>query len=378
MQKIRPRKEGSTLAGRSLESLPGTGGECQLQPLPRRLRFIAEESTNSFVHRLAETNGLNPRELLAMLGEGDALVPEPEFSEVHLNVAAGGRLAALAGCTTDVLAHVLPTLRAHPLPDPDGAPPRWDVPNPWEPVDDCLVRVCDLCALAKRAHRDAYAVSAADWRVCARHRRWMDNLREDGVTCIPLTAVPEVLAAQRERVRLERRLGAGGRIAFADAFHIAVFWWNQAAQVPRAWAERHQQLGLEEGSDRRVAALVAYPEVVQLAGALAARERRRLRGSWSRAQETDWLRGVQALFASWELRGSVPMEPVLQWAALHSGRARLSGPKPVRGRYRRLGASGPHPQEAGAAALETLTCLPWRLGDIPETPAQLWSVSSRV
>ncbi|TCR15943.1 TniQ protein [Streptomyces sp. BK205] len=349
-----------------------------MQPLPRRLRFIAEESTNSFVHRLAETNGLNPRELLAMLGEGDALVPEPEFSEVHLNVAAGGRLAALAGCTTDVLAHVLPTLRAHPLPDPDGAPPRWDVPNPWEPVDDCLVRVCDLCALAKRAHRDAYAVSAADWRVCARHRRWMDNLREDGVTCIPLTAVPEVLAAQRERVRLERRLGAGGRIAFADAFHIAVFWWNQAAQVPRAWAERHQQLGLEEGSDRRVAALVAYPEVVQLAGALAARERRRLRGSWSRAQETDWLRGVQALFASWELRGSVPMEPVLQWAALHSGRARLSGPKPVRGRYRRLGASGPHPQEAGAAALETLTCLPWRLGDIPETPAQLWSVSSRV
>ncbi|WP_031034754.1 TniQ family protein, partial [Streptomyces sp. NRRL WC-3725] len=107
----------------------------------RRLRFIAEESTNSFVHRLAETNGLDPRELLSMLGASDAVVPEPEFSEVHLNVAARGRLAALAGCRTDVLEHVLPTLRAHPVPDPDGAPARWDVPNPWEPAGDCLVRV---------------------------------------------------------------------------------------------------------------------------------------------------------------------------------------------------------------------------------------------
>ncbi|MEY2244838.1 hypothetical protein AB8A21_18310 [Streptomyces sp. BF23-18] len=232
--------------------------------------------------------------------------------------------------------------------------------------------------LAKQARRDAYAVSAADWRVCARHRRWTDNLREDGVTCIPLAAVPEVLAAHRERVRLERRLGAGGRIAFADAFHIAVFWWNQDAQVPRAWAVRHQQLGLKKGSDRRVAALVAYPEVVQLAGVLAARERRRLRGSWSRAQDTDWLRDVQRLFYSWELRGSFPMEPVLQWAARHSGQAGLSGPKPARGRYRRLCVSGPHPQVAGTAALEVLTCLPWRLGETEEAPAHLWSVSSRV
>ncbi|MHB6903990.1 TniQ family protein [Streptomyces sp. DB-54] len=349
-----------------------------VQPLPRRLRFIAEESTNSFVHRLAETNGLDPRELLSMVGAGDPPVPEPEFSEVHLNVAARNRLAALAGCRTEVLEYVLPTLRVHPLPDPAGAPPRWDAPNPWEPVDDCLVRVCDLCALAKRARRDAYAVSAAGWRVCARHRRWTDNLREDGVTCIPLTSVPEVLAAHGERVRLERRLGAGGRIAFADAFHIAAFWWNQAIQVPQAWTVRHQQLGLKKGSDRRVAALVAYPEVVRLAGALAARERRRLRGSLSRAQDANWLRGVQSLFSSWGLRGSFPMEPVLQWAARHSGQASRSGPGPARGRYRRLGASGPHPQVLPAAALEALTCLPWRLGETEEAPAHLWSVSSRV
>lgn len=366
------------MTARSLESLRDGNGVSGVQPLPRRLRFIAEESTNSFVHRLAETNGLDPRELLSMLGAGDSPLPEPEFSEVHLNSAAHNRLAALAGCCTDVLEYVLPTLRAHPLPDPAGAPPRWDVPNPWEPADDCLVRVCDLCALAKRARRDAYAVSAANWRVCGRHRRWTDNLREDGVTCIPLAPVPEVLEAHRERERLERRLGAGGRIAFADAFHIAVFWWNQDAQVPRAWAVRHQQLDLKKGSDRRVAALVAYPEIVQLAGVLAARERRRLRGSWSHAQDTDWLRGVQGLFSSWGLRGSFPMEPVLQWAALHSGRAVMSGPGPARGRYRRLGTSGPHPQVPGAAALEALTCLPWRLGEIEEEPAHRWSVSSRV
>ncbi|MEU2955932.1 TniQ family protein [Streptomyces xanthochromogenes] len=369
---------GSALAGRSLESLRGGNGESEMQPLPRRLRFIAEESTNSFVHRLAETNGLSPRELLSMLGAGDAFLPEPEFSEVHLNEAARGRLAALAGCRTDVLEHVLPTLRAHPLRDLEGAPPRWDVPNPWEPADTCLVRVCDQCALAKGARRDAYAVSAASWRVCARHRRWTDNLREDGVTRIPLTPVPEVFAAHQERVRLERRLGVGGRIAFADAFHIAVFWWNQDAQVPQAWALRHQQLGLKVGSARRVAALVAYPEVVQLAGVLAARERRRLRGSWSRAQDTDWLRGVQALFSSWELRGSFPMEPVLQWAALHSGRPGRSGPVPARGRYRRLGTSGPHSQELPVTTLEAVTCLPWRLGEMEEAPSRLWSVSSRV
>ncbi|OIJ63254.1 TniQ family protein [Streptomyces mangrovisoli] len=343
------------------------------------MRFIAQESTNSFVHRLAETNGLDPRDLLSMAGAGDCLLPEPQFSEVHLNAAAHGRLAALAGCRTDVLEHVLPTLRAHPLPDPAGASARWDVPNPWEPADDCLVRVCDLCALAKRSRRDAYAVSAADWRVCVRHRRWTDNLREDGVTCIPLAPVPEVLEAHRERTRLERRLGAGGRIAFADAFHIAAFWWNHHAQVPRAWPARHLKLGLGKGSDRRVAALVAYPEVVRLAGVLAARERRRLRGSLSQDQDVDWLRGVQRLFASWGLRGTFPMEPVLQWAALHSGRARPSGPRPARGRYRRLEASGPHHSQVPAgAALAATTCLPWRLGEDGETPAHVWSVQSRV
>ncbi|MFJ3421918.1 TniQ family protein [Streptomyces sp. NPDC086082] len=349
-----------------------------MQPLPRRVRFLAEESTNSFVHRLAETNGLGPQDLLSMLGAGDAPVPEPQFSEVHLNAAAHGRLAALAGCRTGVLEYVLPTLRRHPLPDPDGAPPRWDVPNPWEPAEDCLVRVCDLCALAKGARREAYAVSAASWRVCGRHRRWTDNLREDGVTCIPLAAVPEVFAAHGERVRLERRLGAGGRIAFADAFHIAVFWWNQDAQVPRTWAVRHGQLGLERGSGRRVAALVAYPEVVRLAGVLAARERRRLRGGSSRAQDADWLRGVQSVFSSWGLRGSFPMEPVLQWTARHSGPAGLPGPRPARGRHRRLGASGPHPQVLPGPALEAVTCLPWRLGEREEAPVHLWSVSSRV
>ncbi|MCQ9178643.1 TniQ family protein [Streptomyces sp. IBSBF 2953] len=366
------------MAARSWGSLNDGDGASGLQQLPRQLRFIAEESTNSFVHRLAETNGLDPRELLSMLGAGDSPVPEPQFSEVHLNVASHHRLAVLSGCHADVLEHVLPTLRVHPLPDPASAPPRWDAPNLWEPADDCLVRVCDLCALAKGARRDAYAVSAASWRVCARHRRWTDNLQEDGVTCIPLTFVPEVLEAHRERVRLERRLGAGGRIAFADAFHIAVFWWNQDAQVPQAWAERHEQLGLERGSDRRVAALVAYPEVVRLADALAARERRRLRGSWSRAQDVDWLRGVQSLFSSWGLWGSVPMEPVLQWAARHSGQAAQPGPGPARGRHRRLGASGPHPQILPAAALEAITCLPWRLGEMEEAPAHLWSVSSRV
>ncbi|MEU0786823.1 TniQ family protein [Streptomyces sp. NPDC006173] len=363
------------LAVRSAGSFQAVEGVGEVQPLPRRVRFIAEESTNSFVCRLAETNGLGTRELLSMVGAGTASVPEPQFSEVHLNVAAQGRLAVLAGCSTDVLEHVLPTLRGHPLSDLSGAPPRWDVPNPWEPAEDCLVRVCDLCGLAKQARREAYAVSAADWRVCVRHRRWTDNLREDGVACISLTPVPEVVEAHGERVRFERRLGAGGRVAFADAFHIAAFWWNQGAQVPRTWAARHQQLGLERGSDRRVAALVAYPEVVQLAGLLAARERRRLRGSLSRAQDADWLRGVQSRFSEWGLRGSFPMEPVLQWAARHSGRAGR-GQRPSRGRYRRLGTSDPHGETPGAA-LAAVTCLPWRLGEIAEAPAQQWIVNSR-
>ncbi|MET8014849.1 hypothetical protein [Streptomyces sp. NPDC005336] len=47
-----------------------------------------------------------------------------------------------------------------------------------------------------------------------------------GVSGYLVGRVPEVVDAHRLRLLLERRLGAGGRAMFADAYAITSCWWN--------------------------------------------------------------------------------------------------------------------------------------------------------
>ncbi|MCZ4120252.1 TniQ family protein [Streptomyces sp. H39-S7] len=349
---------------------------------PRRVRLIAQESTGSFVSRLAAAHGMSCGELLDVVGAGTVAM-EPQFTELYLNAAALERLADVSGHSRDVLQHTLPSLGAHRLLPDDGGP-RWTWPQ-WQARGVFLVRACELCTASLRMPHEVYLVSTTRWRVCARHGRWLDNLREGGKTWLCLRAVPEVMEAHRGRMLLERRLGGGGRVLFADALHIAALWWNLPHLSPPVWGQRQARLQAGGGGDLRAAALVAYPEVADLARALAARERRRMRGSWTDADDDGWLNSLRGRLEDWQMPSSHAVLPLSQWAAQHSaptgGRApgsdlEQANRRPSRGRYRRLPATYPHGAPVTDAHLEELTCMPWRFGEDPPEldPAFLWSM----
>ncbi|MGC5008824.1 hypothetical protein [Streptomyces sp. DT203] len=302
-----------------------------------------------------------------------------QSTEVYLNASALERLATLSGSSVSVLQRALPHLQGHHLLD-DGPGPRWQWPQ-WRPRAPLfLVRACDLCAEARRRPSEVYLVSVTRWRVCVRHRRWLDNLREAGSTWLSLAELPEVVQAHRQRLVLERRLGAGGRALFADALHLAAFWWNVRALSPPVWAARRGKLPGLVGSDLRIAPLVSYPETVHLAGLLAARERGRMRGTWSADADRAWLGQTGGLLEEW----GMPALPALLvfglWMQHHSGPPLPLGKAgPAQGRWRRLPASLPHTAAPAERHLEELSCLPWRFGDEPQMPdaTQVWSVSGQ-
>lgn len=302
-----------------------------------------------------------------------------QSTEVYLNPAALERLAVLSGYSVQVLQRAVPHLRSHHL-LPGGPEPVWQWPQ-WQLRDPLfLVRACDLCAVARGRPSDVYLVSVTRWRVCVRHRRWLDNLREAGTTWLALDGLPEVVAAHRQRVLLERRLGSGGRALFADALHIAAAWWNVPAIAPPVWAARRRLLAEPVGSDLRIAPLACYPEVVQLAFLLAVRERRRMRGTWGSGPETAWLEKVAAKMEDWRMPVAAGMHLFGAWVQRHSTPLPASGARrPAQGRWRPLPTPMPHAPGPPDALLENLTCLPWRFGDEPPQPdiTQTWSVAGQ-
>jgi len=319
---------------------------------------------------------MSPDELLGMAGQGVKAMP-PQYTEVYLNPAALSRLAVMTGRTKEVLQRALPSLRDHHLLE-EGPGPVWKWPQ-WEAKGVYLVRACELCAASKRMPTNVYLVSVTRWRVCARHGRWLDNLREAGVSWLSLRPVPEVVAAHRRRVMLERRLGGGGRVLFADALHVAALWWNIPSLASPAWAERGRRLRRRQpvGGDLRVAPLVCYPEVVHLAQAMAVRERRRMRGTWNHEADREWLKDIGHTVQRWGMPVLPALAPVAAWMHHHSGPPLAAGAqRPVKGRSRRLPTPLPHDRSHADAHLEELTCLPWQFGDEPEWPdeTQAWTV----
>ncbi|MEU0956135.1 TniQ family protein [Streptomyces niveus] len=347
-------------------------------PLPRQVRLIADESTGSFVTRLGALNNLPVSDLMERIGDGGRPMPV-QSTEVYLNPRALGRLAAVSGHGADLLQRALPHLQDRHLLD-DSPGPVWQWPQ-WQPRGPLfLVRACDLCAEARRRPSEVYLVSVTRWRVCARHLRWLDNLREAGTTWLSLAGLPEVVHAHRRRETMERRLGAGGRALFADALHLAAFWWNIPSLSPPVWAERREMLPGPVGGDLRIAPLVCYPETVHVAWMLAVRERRRMRGTWSAEADREWLDQMGTLLDDWGMPALSALLPVGLWRQHHSGPPLVTREqRPGQGRWRRLPAPLPHTVPDAGAHLEQLTCLPWRFGDEPPAPdaTQVWSVAGR-
>ncbi|GAA0439840.1 hypothetical protein [Streptomyces luteireticuli] len=357
------------------------------QRLALSVRFIGGESTGSYTRRLADLNGIPDQEFWLMFGtplRKGGVVGDPLCSDGYLNRAALERLAVMSHRTIAELQFALPNLREHRLLEADG-PPVWNWP--WD-TDGCfLVRVCELCARAKGTSPEAYLAGDATWQVCARHGRWLDNRREPGTAAISLTALPEVVAAHRLRLQMERRLGAGGRAAFADAYAITSCWWNIPHLNVPAWQARRRALGRAGQDELRVAPLVFYPEAVCLAQVLAARERRRLRHSLTHGEDHAWREQVGQLLDTWGIPVAEALDLVAIWALRHPllpqphHTRRTTAPWPARGRWRRLPPATPHTGQMTETTLGERSCLPWKLGELittGPTPAPGgWSLRGR-
>ncbi|MFC1421285.1 hypothetical protein [Streptacidiphilus cavernicola] len=355
------------------------------------VELIGGESTGSYARRLADLNGMQDEEFWAMFGaparKGGA-PSDPRYSDGYLNAAALERLAFMSGRPAAQLQFVLPNLRPGRLLAVDGGP-VWDWP--WDTPGCFLVRVCEVCALLKKTSLDAYLAADAPWQVCARHGRWLDNRREPGTAAIALAGLPEVVHAHRQRMRLERRLGPGGRAAFADAYAITSCWWNIPALNSPLWQTRRRALGRAGHDELRVAPLVFYPEAVHLAHALAARERRRQRYTLTHEGDLAWQAGVAALLDTWGIPADPALDPVGIWRDRHpllplprgaTARRRAQQARPAGGHHRRLPLAEPHTQETLDAPLGDRSCLPWKLGDLITTELRPapggWSLGGRV
>jgi hypothetical protein len=179
------------------------------------------------------------------------------------------------------------------------------------------------------------------------------------------------------RLQLERRLGAGGRAMFADAYAITSCWWNIPALNAPVWQARRRALGHARHDELRVAPLVFYPEAVRLAQALTARERRRLRRTLPPDEDHAWLERVALLLEEWGIPAE-GLDLVGIWASRHpllprprrNRRAGAAAQRPARGRHRRLPLHAPHTAQSLQTTLDQRSCLPWRLGQMITTEVE--------
>ncbi|MFJ7241746.1 hypothetical protein ACIQWB_32085 [Streptomyces olivaceus] len=334
------------------------------------MRLIGGESTGSYARRLAEANHIPLHEFWSMFGaplRPGALPSDPRYSDGYLNAAALERLAVMAGRKVGELQCALPNVRPERLLD-GGRGPVWDWP--WDTSGCFLVRVCEMCALIKDTAQNAYLAADATWQVCARHGRWLDNRREPDAAALRLAALPEVVEAHQKRLLFERRLGAGGRVLFADAYAITSCWWNLPSLNARVWHRRRRAVGRAGEDELRVAPLVFYPEAVRLAGLLAARERQRLRRTLTAESQAAWVERVTGLLEAWDIRLPEGLMMIAIWARRHppldeprSGE-RADASRPARGRRRPLPLSAGHAPHALDATLGERSCLPFRLGEM--------------
>jgi hypothetical protein len=201
--------------------------------------------------------------------------------EVRLGAAALEELAVLAGRSVDQVRRALPTARRAA----GGSPVRIVV---W-PAGQGVVQQCAICSQVRRDARPAWLVAVQEFDVCTRHGRWLGCAGSRSQ--LSLAELPEVVVAHERRRRFERRVGPYAQALLADAFQVAVYWWQcgQMAACGR-WAHREAVLGLTRRRLRAVP-IVVYPEVVTLAEAMAVRERQRCYGRGFDGQTTRWHTG---------------------------------------------------------------------------------------
>jgi hypothetical protein len=261
---------------------------------PRRLPvwvpLVRAETLECYLARLAAANHLDLRQLRAHLGMRTRRAP-PDLD----------RLAAITGHSAHRLAGVLADAR--PLPGRSRLAPL-------------IGRIaCRRCTARRGITGDVYC-ARVDQRVCRRHHRWLGGPLDNTVYQHDLSALPEVLHAQRRHYRLLHRHGA-------DHGRMAIYW---AGSIVERWTERgdcgaHRQRRLaahraaqpaSPEPDTSLLAMANYPEIVTLAGMLASPH-------WSAIASADYRRDrlpfelEVARRLHLDLTNSAPGDPLLSW-----------------------------------------------------------------
>jgi hypothetical protein len=313
--------------------------------LPLQVRFLAGESTGSYLTRLAARNGLRAGQLLDSVGEGLSFGEvDPRFTELYLNRAARVRLAALTGREVEVLVRALPSLQdAYLLSDADASSrPVWKWP--WTPHGGYLVRGCALCAATRGIEQAVWLMRPDPWHLCLRHRRFTDSSRDDARAFLDLSKGPAVLEAERRQRLLLRRMGPAGRVMVADAYAVLA----------------RSMLRLPQLGHQRTAVLWRLPHATELAWQMAGWERARLAG---RTRPAGAHR--QRLRHTLRPHGFDAGEALTQWIGQHTGR---TAPTRAPARRRWPGVHTPHTPPDPLQSIDEISCLPWSCVGYTERP----------
>ncbi|MYT10799.1 hypothetical protein GT021_42270 [Streptomyces sp. SID5470] len=313
-----------------------------------RLRFLAGESTGSYVTRLAARNNLPVEGVLRSMGIGPMLPVEPQYTEMYLSRYARERLANLAGYTVAEMQKRLVGLRDEFLMS-DGDKDDWEWP--WDARAGYIVQACSLCAAQRGTRSPAWLILPDPWHVCLRHHRWTDNSRSTQHPYIDLSNLKDVVRAQQRLNRLGKHLGPAARWVFADACSILVrSGYLEDPARTEEWAALAKQLG-----EQRVRPLAQLSRLSLLTQDLAWLEVRRLYGELGQADYREWLERAT------RRHGFTFARPLKEWHSQHQPLSRgipelFSDQSPPSNVVRR--ATG-HELPSCLAAVEELSCLPW-------------------
>jgi hypothetical protein len=225
--------------------------------LPVTLPPIHHETIGSYLHRLAVANNRPARKLASLLGPLPSDFTPASDTTAGWTRDAPQHLASLAGRPLDRLAKALPGLAS--FLDPSSPRPSTVIGRP-----------CRCCTARRGATTLVITYIPAHQHLCRRHQRWTRAPHD-----IPLTSLPDVVAAQRRLARLARRHDAQVLTGALDLAQAIVCDWSTTQQpdlLQQRWKDRlvhvevHHAGQTASPQDRH--RLVSFPETVVLADLL--------------------------------------------------------------------------------------------------------------
>jgi hypothetical protein len=269
---------------------------------------------------------------------------------MYVNAAGRNYLSVLSGLDVGLLKRALPSLAdGLLLPGAGGAVWQW----PWEAEGGHLVPWCALCGHRRQVGERVWLMSADSWRMCDRHLRWTDDSRSTDPDTVSVAPLAECVAAQRDRLRLQRKFKSAGEELFADACQVMYRWWSYAPDT-LVWVQRAWTAGLEARSARAVP-LVVLPEAVTLAWLMLRFEQAGLRTSQDRGR---WMVRVRHQADVWDVDFAAGKDALLQWLERHSRPAATSAAAARAGRGQIVLAERHNRIAARVGCLQQRSCMP--------------------